>query len=177
MHWLIGMDWSRVFVPSRSLPETLLRGSLFYLALVVLLRVALKRQLGQLGSADLLVLVLLGDASQNALAGGYTSIGDGLLLVAVLALWSFSLNWLGYRFRWIERLLSPERVPLVRDGRMLRRNMRKELITEDELFAEIRLQGVADLVEVEEARMESDGRISVITRKGHARGAPKRDAS
>jgi len=66
--------------------------------------------------------------------------------------------------RWIERLLSPRRLTLVRDGRMMRRNMRKELMTEEELMSQIRLQGAADLSRVREACMEADGRISVITR-------------
>jgi len=128
--------------------------------------------------ADLLVLVLLGDASQNAMAGGYTSITDGLLLVLTLVFWSLALNGLSYRFRPVARLLSPGPLTLVRAGRMLRRHMHRELITEDELMSQIRLQGVADLGLVQEARMEGDGRISVITRddQPNARGAPRQDA-
>lgn len=176
---LFTIDWHKTFTPTQPFLETMLRGTLLYLALVLLLRFALKRETGQLGTADLLVLVLLGDASQNAMAGGYTSITDGLLLVLTLVFWSFSLNWLGYHFRPIERLLAPGRLPLVRDGRMLRRNMHRELITEDELMSQIRLQGVADLAMVREASMEGDGRISVITRdkQPDARGASPKDTS
>lgn len=178
-HWLFGIDWLRTFVPTQPLLGTVVRGTILYLALVLLLRFALSREKGQLSTTDLLVLVLLGDASQNAMAGHYSSIGDGLLLILTLVFWSYALNWLSFHFRLIERFLSPRRLTLVRDGRMLRRNMRKELMTEEELMSQIRLQGVADLARVREACMEADGRISVITRDdvSDARGAPAQDAT
>ena len=177
-HWLFGIDWLKTFVPTQPLLETVVRGTILYLALVLLLRFALSREKGQLGATDLLVLVLLGDASQNAMAGSYSSIGDGLLLIATLVFWSYALNWLSFHVRWIERILTPRRLTLVRDGRMLRHNMRKELITDEELMSQIRLQGVDDLSGVREASMEADGRISVITRDdtSDARGAPEKDA-
>ncbi len=177
-HWLFGVDWLRTFTPTQPLLETVLRGTIIYLALVLLLRFALSREKGQLGTTDLLVLVLLGDASQNAMAGHYASVGDGLLLILTLIFWSYALNWLSFHFRPIERFLSPRRLTLVRDGRMLRHNMRKELMTEEELMTQIRLQGIADLARVREACMEADGRISVITRDdvSDARGAPMQDA-
>jgi uncharacterized membrane protein YcaP (DUF421 family) len=65
------------------------------------------------------------------------------LLVLTLVFWSYSLNWLSYHVRPVERLLSPRRVTLVREGRMLRHNMRKELITEEELMSQMRLPGGA----------------------------------
>jgi uncharacterized membrane protein YcaP (DUF421 family) len=179
MRWLFTIDWAKTFTPTQSLLETVVRGTILYLALVLLLRFALKREAGQLGMTDLLVLVLLGDASQNAMAGSYTSVTDGLLLVLTLVFWSYALNWLSYRFRPIARLLAPRPLPLVRDGRPLRRNMRRELITDDELMSQLRLQGVADLATVRMACMEGDGRISVITRDDQpdARGARDKDAS
>ncbi len=178
-HWIFGIDWLKTFAPTQPLLETVTRGTILYLALVLLLRFALSREKGQLGTTDLLVLVLLGDASQNAMAGQYTSISDGLLLILTLVFWSYALNWLGYHYRPLERLLSPRRLLLVRDGRMLRHNMRKELMTEEELMGQIRLQGVDDLSRVREASMEGDGRVSVLTRDDapDARGAPEHDAS
>jgi uncharacterized membrane protein YcaP (DUF421 family) len=178
MHWVFGINWQKTFTPTQPLLETVVRGTVLYLALVLLLRFALSREKGQLGTTDLLVLVLLGDASQNAMAGSYTSITDGLILVATLVFWSYALNWLSFHVRWIERILTPRQLTLVRDGRMLRRNMRKELMTEEELMTQIRLQGIADLARVREACMEADGRISVITRDevSAARGAAEKDA-
>jgi len=179
MHRLFTINWATTFTPTQPLLETVLRGTILYLALVLLLRVALKRQAGQLGMTDLLVLVLLGDASQNAMAGSYTSVTDGLLLVLTLVFWSYALNWLGYRYRPIAWLLTPRPLPVVRDGRMLRRNMRRELITDDELMSQLRLQGVDDIAGVREASVEGDGRVSVITRddRPDAHGAREKDAS
>jgi len=91
-HWIFGIDWLKTFAPTQPLLETVTRGTILYLALVLLLRFALSREKGQLGTTDLLVLVLLGDASQNAMAGQYTSISDGLLLILTLVFWSYALN-------------------------------------------------------------------------------------
>jgi uncharacterized membrane protein YcaP (DUF421 family) len=174
MDILVGVDWNKLFVPSTPLAETLLRGTLMYLALVCLMRLVLQRETGAVGLADLLVVVLLADAAQNALADDYSSIPDGVLLVVTILFWSHALNWLGYRSRLVERLLHPAPKPLVRDGRLLRPNMERELVTEEELMSQLRLQGVDDLREVKVVHMEGDGRFSVVLRQPGSRGAPDR---
>ena len=73
--WL-NLDWHRMFVPSQPILETVLRGTATYLSLFVLLRL-FRRQTGSLGAADLLVLLLIADASQNAMAGEYRAIRTG----------------------------------------------------------------------------------------------------
>ncbi|WP_410967511.1 YetF domain-containing protein, partial [Salmonella sp. SAL4456] len=70
----------------------------------------------------------------------------------------------------MERLLHPPPVPLVRDGRLLRRTLRRELITEEELLSHVREQGLTDFTQVRAAYMEGDGQISVIPREGQAQG-------
>jgi uncharacterized membrane protein YcaP (DUF421 family) len=165
MDWLWGGGWREAFVPTTVL-EVVVRGTIVYLVLFALFRLILKRQSGALGVTDLLVVVLVADAAQNAMAGGYTSLTDGIILVAVIVFWSWFLDWLGFRFPRIQRLMKPPPLPVVRDGRLLRRNMKTELITEDELFSQLRLQGVDDLARVRLAAVESDGRISVVTVDG-----------
>ncbi|HYN87826.1 MAG TPA: YetF domain-containing protein, partial [Ardenticatenaceae bacterium] len=91
---------------------------------------------------------------------------DGVLLVATIIFWSHALNWLGFRFPRLQRLLRPPPLPLVKNGTLLYRNMRQELITKDELMSQVRREGLDDLADVETAYMEGDGRISVIARKG-----------
>jgi uncharacterized membrane protein YcaP (DUF421 family) len=158
------IDWETIFSPSTPLLEIFLRGTIVYLSLFVLLRVILKRESGTVGITDLLVVVLLADATQNALANDYTSITDGILLVLTIVFWSYFLNWLGFRFPSIQKWVHPPPLPLVEDGKILYRNMRKELITEEELMGVIRKQGLEDIQEVKEAYMESDGHISVIAK-------------
>lgn len=159
------MDWHSMFAQDTPLLEIIVRGSAVYVSLFVLLRVVLKREAGQVAITDILVIVLIADAAQNAMAANYKSITDGVALVAVLVFWAFFLDWLAYRVPWFERLIKPPRLALVRSGRMLRKNMHQELITEDELRSQLRLQGVDDLASVEAAYVEHDGRISVIQAK------------
>jgi uncharacterized membrane protein YcaP (DUF421 family) len=159
-------DWQRVFTPDTPLLEIVVRGSVIYLALFLLLRVLLKRESGTTGVTDLLVIVLIADAAQNGMADDYTSVTDGVILVSVIIGWSYLLDAVAYRWPAAARIIHPRPLMLVRDGRILRRNMRRELVTEEELLGQLREQGVADLADVREVRMESDGQFSVITRGG-----------
>jgi uncharacterized membrane protein YcaP (DUF421 family) len=159
------IDWVHVFGVQTPLLEVFLRGTLTYLALFLLLRLVLKRQVGQMGIPDLLVVVLIADAAQNAMAGGYQSITDGVLLVVVIVGWAYAIDWLGYRVSFVGRLVQPPALPLVQDGKVLRKNMRHELITMNELHSELRRNGIEDLSEVRVAYVEGDGTITVITRQ------------
>jgi len=157
------VNWHDVFVPDTPLLEIFVRGTIVYLAIFALLRFVLTRQSGNLGVTDLLVIVLIADAAQNAMASEYKSVPDGLLLVATIVFWSYVLDWLAYQFPTFRRLIHPPPLELIRDGKVNRRNMRKELITIDELNAQLREQGIEDLKQVRKACMEGDGRISVVS--------------
>ncbi|MDP9380675.1 MAG: DUF421 domain-containing protein [Chloroflexota bacterium] len=174
MDWLWGTEWRKLLLPDTPLLEIFLRGSIMYLSLYFVLRIVLRREAGGMGIADLLVVVLIADAAQNAMANDYSSLSDGLLLVGTIVFWSHAVNWLGYRFPSMERWVRPQALPLVLDGRMLPHNMRRELITEGELLSQLRLQGVDDVADVKEAYMEGDGRISVVARERDTNWAPDR---
>jgi uncharacterized membrane protein YcaP (DUF421 family) len=172
------VDWKGIFSLDVPVAEIFVRGSLLYLILFLLLRFVLKREAGKLGLADVLLIVLVADASQNGMTGDYRSLTDGIVLVTTLVFWNYALDWLGYRFPFIGRLVHPPPLLLVKNGRLLRRNMRQELITEEELRGLLREQGVSELAEVAEARMEGDGAISVIQRQaGDARSAAQPGAA
>ena len=156
------IDWNSIFVPDTPFLEIIVRGSVMYLALTILLRIVLKRQTGTLGMTDLLLITLLADASQNAMAGEYRSLPDGIVLVATIIFWNYFFDWLTVKSEWFERLIEPPPLPLVKRGKLLRRNMRRELITEAELLGKLREQGVDDLSKVKLANIESDGQISLI---------------
>lgn len=168
------MDWEKIFVPSVPVLEIFLRGTIVYLTLFFLLRFTLKRESGTIGMSDLLVIVLIADAAQNAMANDYHSISDGLLLVAVIIFWSYFLDWFAFRFPNWGKLIHPIPLPLVEDGVLLPQNLRKELITREELMGQIRIQGVEELSQVKKAFMESDGRISVIKHQGETAGQTRR---
>jgi len=168
------VDWARLFMPGTPLLEIIVRGSIMYVALFMLLRFILKRETGSLGITDLLVIVLIADAAQNGMAGSYQSITDGLVLVATIIGWSYLLNWLAFRYPFWRKVIQAPRVQLVRDGKFLRRNLDHEKITEDELLAEIHSHGCEDVRDVRAAWIEPDGMVSVIKAGGGDTGGRKK---
>jgi len=125
----------------------------------------LRREPGTVGIADLLLVVLIADAAQNAMAGEYHSILDGLILVLTIVFWNFFLDWLSLRSRKVERLTFPDPVSLFQNQRMNRRNMAAQFMTERQLLSTLREHGVEDLSKVKSVYMEGSGQISVILRK------------
>ena len=163
---------------SMSPLELVLRGTVVYWGLFLLFRFVLRRDAGAIGIADILLLVLIADASQNAMAGSYQSLSEGALLVLTIAGWNWLMDWAAYRFNAVRRFAEPDPLVLVRRGRMLEGNMRREYISTPELMAHLREQGIDKLADVKLARMEPDGRISVIRYAGapDAEPAPPHEA-
>ncbi len=176
MNRLWQVDWHSLFVPSGSLLEIVIRGSVVYLFLLVLMR-ALRRESGQFNLADLLVIVIIADAAQNGMAGTYDSITEGLVLIATIAFWDYGLDWLSFHFAPARRLLQPQPVTLVRDGRIVWRAMRRELITEAELMGRLHQDGVEQIKEVYRCFVEADGKLSVISFEQAQRNAEKNGSS
>ncbi|MBV7486146.1 DUF421 domain-containing protein [Bordetella sp. BOR01] len=158
------VDWPELFRLTVPPLELIVRGSVMYWFILILLRVAGRRDVGSLGIADMLVLVLIADAAQNGMAGQYESITDGAILTATIVGWVALIDRLTYFMPWLGRLLEADKVCLVRDGRMIRRSMRQEYITPEELMSELRQHGVEDLSNIRRAYMEPDGNISVLKR-------------
>ena len=158
------VDWAGMFGLSVPPLEIVIRGSAMYLFLFLMFRVVVRRRVGAVGMADILVLVIVADAAQNGMSGEYKSVTDGAILVGTILAWDMLIDWLNYRVPALRSWLEAPPLLLVRDGRMLHRNLRHEFVTEEELEAKLRQKGVKDVSEVAEARMESDGEISVIKR-------------
>ena len=158
------VDFAELFIPSGSIVAIILRGTLTYFALLALLRI-FPREPGKVGLADMLLVVILADASQNAMAGEYKSVTEGVVLVATLVFWNFFFDWLAFHWPPFRHVLEPAAMLLIQNGRMLKRNMRKEMITEEELRSQLRQHGVMNISDVREARMESDGNISVVKKE------------
>ena len=158
----MSLDWHELFGSSIGVLELIVRGTSMYWFLFLIFRVILRRNVGSIAIADVLLLVIIADASQNAMAGEYTSVTDGFVLVGTIVFWNYMLDLLAYRWKALRRFLEPPPLLLVRDGQLLRQNMRRELVTEDELLAQLRQQGVDKLQQVKRAFMESDGSVTVI---------------
>jgi uncharacterized membrane protein YcaP (DUF421 family) len=166
MNLFASPDWSEMFTFSVPPLEIVIRGSLTYWFIFVVLRMAGRRDIGSLGVADMLVLVLIADAAQNGMAGEYVSVIDGMILIATIVGWTVLIDRVVYSVPALSRALAVEHVCLVRDGTLVRRNMRREAITEAELMSELRLQGIDSLARVRRAYIEADGNISVLKASG-----------
>jgi uncharacterized membrane protein YcaP (DUF421 family) len=125
-----------------------------------------QRQRSAIGIPDVLVIVLIADAAQNAFAKEYRSITEGLVVVLTIIFWDFMLDWLAYRYRFFAWLVRPAPLPLVRQGQLMRKNMRLEMISTDELRAEARRQGIANLKTIRLAHLEANGEISFVKQAG-----------
>jgi uncharacterized membrane protein YcaP (DUF421 family) len=154
--------WGTLFIPDQSLLESFLRGSIVYLSLVVLFRVVQKRQGGTIGLPDVMLVVLVSECVSAGLSADAKSVPNGLVAVFALLFWSYTLDWLAYRWPWLRRLLEPQPLQLVKDGRPIRAHLDREHIANDELAAQLRESGIDDVSRVKAAYIEAEGTVSVI---------------
>ena len=165
MDYFLNLGWSNAFAPQQTLPELVTRGTVVYLGLLVLLRVVPKREAGTGTVASMLFVVLVGGTAVNGLAGRSESLTDTMLLVLTVMLWAFAVDWLSYRYPRFRHLVQEPPTCLVRDGRLLEANLRREMISEEDLKTHLRRQDVDDIGGVLAAELEADGSISVVTKK------------
>jgi uncharacterized membrane protein YcaP (DUF421 family) len=161
MDALLKMDWQTMFVPTESILEIIVRGSIMYLAMYFLLRI-FRRQSGTIGVADLLVIVVIADAAQNGMAGDSKSITEALVLITTIVLWDLLFDWLGFKSTFIARIVERTPLLLVENGEIIKKNLEKEFMTEDELMSGLRQQGQEDARLVKKCYLESNGRFSVL---------------
>src|SRR6185436_4411870 len=120
-----------LFTFTVPIPELLIRGSAVYWFVFLIFRFVVRRDMGALGIADVLMLVLVADAAQNGMAGEYKSIADAFVLVGTLIFWNFLLDWLSFHVPGFRRFSEAGVLCLVRDGCIVDRNLRRQLISEE----------------------------------------------
>ena len=162
------MTLADLFAVNTSPVEIIARGTVMYWFLLLLFRFVLRRDAGALGVADLLFVVIVADASQNALAGGYDTVAEGMILVGTLAAWNVVLDWAGYHWKPVRWLTEAQALVLVENGRIVPSNMRRQFVTREDLESEMRQVGIESLSQVRKAFMEGDGKFSFLTVDGHA---------
>lgn len=158
-----------MFELTKPLWEILARGTITYFALIVLVRVIPKRKAGHISPNDMLSLIVIGGMGTDAIMGGSNSLGDILLMISLIVGWGYLFDIIEARSSFIQGLLRDRQTPLIEQGRLNKRNMRRELVTEEELMSVLREEGVDDVSQVSSACLEADGEISVIV-KGKAKG-------
>ncbi|HEY7028161.1 MAG TPA: YetF domain-containing protein [Gemmatimonadales bacterium] len=157
----IHVDWHTAFVPTVHLGELFLRGSIVYLFLFFAFRI-LRRQAGALGVSDLLAVVLIADAAQNAMSAEYHSVPEGLVLVSTILFWDWALDWLAFKIPALRSVVQAGPLPLIVKGLVQHRNLDRQLITEDDLASQLRQHGMAGPQGVVLCNLEGDGHISVL---------------
>jgi uncharacterized membrane protein YcaP (DUF421 family) len=158
-------DFQTMFVPTHPLADIVIRGTIIYLGIFILMRIILNRRSQGVSTPDVLLTVLIAGAAQNGLAHEYRSVTEGLVLVLTLLLWDVALDWLVYRVPAFERFTRQPPLPLIENGRVNRRNMRQELMSMGELEGLLREQGIEDVGSVSHAYLEPTGTLSVLGRK------------
>lgn len=161
---VFGVQWRELLVPDVALLEMFVRGTLLYLGIFVILR-AFRRPTGQLSVADVLLITIIADASQNAMAGEYHSITSGFVLIGTIVFWDRLIDHLSYHHPWFARAAEPAPVVLIENGAMNRANLRKHKITTADLLSHLRQHGLEDPADAKLCQLESDGKISVVSRK------------
>jgi uncharacterized membrane protein YcaP (DUF421 family) len=155
------IHWTEMFIPSVSPVEILIRGTLIYLFCFIVMRFT-RRGISGVSISDMLIIVMIADAAQNGMSADYKSVTDGVFLIAVLVFWDWVLNVAQDHVPFIRNLFYPAPAELIKDGRMLRKNMDQNYITYNEMMSQIREAGLEKVADVKRACMEGDGSISVI---------------
>ena len=158
------IDWSEVFGLTMSPLELIVRGTAMFWFLFALFRFALRRDVGSVAMADILIFVIIADAAQNAMAGEYKSVTDGMILIGTIVGWNMLVDWLAYRIEPLRRLFEPPPLVLVRNGRINHRALSSQMMSVDDLKSKLREKEVDDPKDVKLALFEPNGEFSVIKR-------------
>jgi uncharacterized membrane protein YcaP (DUF421 family) len=145
-----------------SLALIVVRTVAVYLVLFIAIRAAGKREIGQMTPFDLVVLLVISNAVQNAMIGPDTSLTGGLLAALCLLFINHVVARLGLKSRWLQEQLVGHAAVLVSDGRLMDENLQREGVSADEVTQALREHGVDELKTVELAVLEVDGTISVV---------------
>lgn len=146
-----------------SLPwwEFVLRGVAVYVFLIIALRLAGKRQIGQMAPSDLVLLLILANALQNSMNGGDNSLIGGLLIATSLILINSAVAWAAWRHRPFERVIEGQPEVLIHNGRVFKPTMARARMTRHDLAKVLRRAGAEQLADVHYAILENDGGISI----------------
>ncbi len=152
------------------------KSSLIYVFIVVAIRFFGKKELAQLSVIDLVFILLISNAVQNAMVGNDNTVQGGIAAALGLFVVNYLLKFLTYRSALFSKAVQGEAVLLVYQGKMMNENLKDAMITKEEVEAVIREHGVANCAEVDLAIMEVDGNISVISKNYEHRSTRKRKA-
>lgn len=153
-----------MWIPSLPLAHILLRAAVTYAFVLFLLRLGGKRQIGQMGPAEFVALLLVSNAVQNSMNGGDNSITGGLILAAAIVGLSALIGWLSFRSKRLSDFIQGRPVLLVYRGEIVAQNLGRCRLANRELHVLLRHQGIHELRDIHEAVLEVNGSLSVVRR-------------
>jgi uncharacterized membrane protein YcaP (DUF421 family) len=142
------------------------RAAVMFVVLYVLLRIMGKREIGQLTPFELVVMIVLGDLIQQGVTHNDFSLTGAILAITTFAFLAILMSWITFMFPKAEKLLDGEPRVIVRNGKLLKENLRRDRITQSEVESEMRLAGIARMSDVAWAILEPQGKISFIKADG-----------
>ena len=148
--------------------EFVVRALIIYAFLLILLRLTGKRQVGQLAPFDLVLLLVLSNAVQNAMNGGDNSVLAGIILASTLIAVNGFVGWLTLKNKKLESVIEGRPEVLIHNGKLYEDVLRQDKLTMHELNAALRAAGCVSVEEVHYAVLETSGKISVVPRHGNA---------
>jgi uncharacterized membrane protein YcaP (DUF421 family) len=144
--------------------DIVLRATVIFVALYLLVRLMGKRELGQMTPFELIVLVVIGDLIQQGVTQNDFSLTGAVIAISTIAFWALVFSWASYLWPRAERILEGEPRVVVRDGELVKGNLRRNRLTLGEIESEMRLAGIARMSDVAWAILEPRGKISFIQR-------------
>ena len=153
--------WNEMFVLALPVFEKILRPVVVYLALVVLLRIFGKRELAQLNPFDLVVLLSLSNTVQNAIIGNDNSVTGGLIGAFTLLATNYLVVRFLFRHRRLDQIVEGKSTTLIDGGKVVKKNLAKELLTHSELLTVLHRQGFSVVDEIEQCVLEPSGTFAV----------------
>jgi uncharacterized membrane protein YcaP (DUF421 family) len=158
------MSW-HFLAPETNWVALIVRAVVIYVFLVVALRLAGRRETGQLSSFDLVLLLILSNAVQNSINAGDNSLGGGLVSAVTLLGLNWAVGWAAYRWPKFEHVIEGRPVLIVSNGKVHVRALARERITLEQLRSALRKQGIEGVSQCQRAVLESDGTLAAV-RKG-----------
>lgn len=157
-------DWTGFLLPDAPVMELVVRAVLIYVFLFAVMRIQGRRVFGGFALSDLLVTLLLAVAVREGITGGFRTIGDAMVSGGTILFCDRLVDRLAYHFPLPRRLLRQRPTLLIRDGELVLENARRQLVTRAEIDEKLREQGIASVRDVQEARLEPDGTLSILRR-------------
>ena len=162
---VVGLGATGVLAESGEARDSIWRVAFVYVFLMLAFRLSGKREVGQMSPFELVTLLLIPEIFSTALNRSDESVGLATTGVATLFLLVFLTGLLTFRSKKAEEIIEGEPSVLVRNGKYVEKNMRRERVTPEEIFTEMRLSGIERLEDVQWAILETEGKIAVVPAK------------